>query len=612
MQRGRISASLLALATCGAFIVVANSPAFAGADAVTVRPAAVAATPVTSTDAADMRTLTAESVITLTPSGATIAVTGAGFDPANNVYVALCNKSAAAETPLLNCLGGSIPDANTSKAWATVSNDPALGNRVAWTGKGFTANIVLTSPDGVGPVCGDADCVIIARTTGDPAKRAADLLIPVTFASDAPPASSPASTASTPASTSAPRTSTPTPTTETTPTTIDPPSAPLTVGAQSVVSPEVAVGGTQTVVFAQFKPGEQVGVTVFSTPVALPPVVASSAGVVTITFPITKDLLPGLHSVQAVGVESGTVGTAEFTVVAAAAPSTTSAVTTSEPTSASVAPTSSAEVSTQSATSESAVTTAESTAAVAAPDQKSGSNLAWLWVVIIVVLIVGGVTGAVYLSRRRESILVAEEEDKNLLLAEARVSSEPEPQTLLEESPEEAAAYGYSGSDFHLLSGHNHSDGPALYSGQGGYTPDVTTQRIQTPQHPGAGASPTDEPTAWFPAPAQDQPATPQMPSSARQPISPDSGPSTSQWRPAFDETSGDGAFSPADSGSGTESDSGAESDPGAYAVHADDAGPEGATSVWQVPPTRTSGEADPPSAAPVLDDSDDGHGTTS
>ncbi len=523
MHRGRIAAGLLALATCFAFVAVTNSTAFAGSGqntapaAAPIRPAA----PETSTDTADGRTLSADGAIALTETGATVKVVGAGFDPATDVFLAICNTTATAQTPLADCLGGPVPAANPTKAWAWVTAAANRPNPVKWEGGGFTAKLVIDSPDGIGPVCGDNKCVIIARTDGAADARAADLIIPVTFTGEGPP---------TPSSTS--ETTTTTTITTTTTSTSAEPTVPLTVGPQSVVSPEIAVGGVQTVVFAEFLAGEQVTIGLFPGPIALPDVLASEVGVVTISFTIESAMNPGIHTVQAVGVQSGTVGIAEFTisapVVTSSSIQSTSSVDSSTQTTTSTTPTS------ESTTATEATSTTTSTDAAPIVTDGESSSLWWLWVIIVLVVLVGGVTGAVALSRRRAAQLEEEEEAKEAELAEAAERTAQDRTAGQQPYQPEAAPpspYEYSGDDLGLLSGREHADGPALYSGQGSYTPEARTERLQSPEQRGLAQPRVEPPTTRIPAPGS-PPAGGQPPT--------DPGPSTAQWRPDFGDSAAD------------------------------------------------------------------------
>lgn len=84
----------------------------------------------------------------------------------------------------------------------------------------------------------------------------------------------------------------PTPTTSTAPT-------------ATVSSSTVALGGTTTVTGSGFAPGEQVSVTLFSTPIGLGTATASSTGQVVHAVTIPVDLEVGDHRIELVGLTSG-------------------------------------------------------------------------------------------------------------------------------------------------------------------------------------------------------------------------------------------------------------------------------------------------------------------
>ncbi len=196
-----------------------------------------------------------------------------------------------------------MPDENETAGWAEVTSSPAgKRNAAAFGADGsFSLDLTLGSAADAGVDCVTEGCVLIVRSAGDDPDRPEDITIGLGFAV---PSSTPSSTEST--------------TSE----------APSTVGPDSVALPDAYLGQQQTVVFAGFTPGEEVAVTVFSEPVTIDGIVASAGGVVAITFPIGEALVPGTHTVQAIGGESGLVGLASFTVVPA--PVTSASPATSE------------------------------------------------------------------------------------------------------------------------------------------------------------------------------------------------------------------------------------------------------------------------------------------
>ncbi|MGQ0434761.1 MAG: hypothetical protein ACT452_20420 [Microthrixaceae bacterium] len=89
---------------------------------------------------------------------------------------------------------------------------------------------------------------------------------------------------------------------------VDPvvPTPPTPAGPTATVSsPTVTLGGTTTVTGSGFAPGEQVSVTLFSTPIRLGTATASSTGQVVHAVTIPADLEVGDHHIELVGLTSG-------------------------------------------------------------------------------------------------------------------------------------------------------------------------------------------------------------------------------------------------------------------------------------------------------------------
>ena len=138
-------------------------------------------------------------------------------------------------------------------------------------------------------------CVIVARSTGDETSRPADILIPITFQTSGPTTTGNGGE----------------------------------VGPDAVSLPQAQLGDQQTIVFSGFTPDEAVSVTLFSDPISLPGVTATPAGVVTVSFRITADMIPGQHVLQAVGSQSNRFGIAYFEVLAPPPPTTSTPTPTS-------------------------------------------------------------------------------------------------------------------------------------------------------------------------------------------------------------------------------------------------------------------------------------------
>lgn len=504
------------------------------------------------------RTVAVSVAADLPDTNAGLTVTGSGFDPTVDAYLAVCRADIAAADPLTACLGGPIPDENDTAGWALVSNDPEGKRNAAVFGEGgsFSVDLTLVSAVTSGVDCVNGGCVLIVRSTGDAASRPKDITIKLGFAAPSSSSSSASSTTS---------------------------DAPATVGADTIALPDAYLGQQQTVVFTGFTPAEEVAVTVFSEPVTINGIVATAGGVVAITFPIGDALVPGVHTVQAVGRQSGLIGLATFTVVAA--PVTSAASPSSSVASSSSIPSSSAESSAPSSaaapsTTASApvVTTAASTTSepvTPATPTTSSTNLWWLWVTLALLVVAAGVGVAVVASRRRAQLLEQERLDRAAALAAAdreeaaadaaaaaaagAAGAWPAGTDAPYTSPADRSGYqpydpgrSYDG----LLSGRQ-GDGPSLYSGQGlddgptarqeppttwidpeGRSSDLPTTAIRPDQ---AGSAPTPASTPPAEPPASAPPAEP-PPTQRFDPNSsdPDSAaPRTEQWSPFGDEDEG-------------------------------------------------------------------------
>ncbi|WP_329009115.1 hypothetical protein OG271_24035 [Micromonospora rifamycinica] len=138
----------------------------------------------------------AGQTLTVTPSagigrnGATVTVTGSGYDVTKGIYVAFCvdNGAGAAPTP---CGGGADTTGSTGASHWISSNPPSYGEGLAVPyGTGGTFRVSLT----VGTRIGDVDCTVrrcVVASRADhtrTADRSQDVRVPVTFAAAAAPA----------------------------------------------------------------------------------------------------------------------------------------------------------------------------------------------------------------------------------------------------------------------------------------------------------------------------------------------------------------------------------------------------------------------------------------
>lgn len=129
--------------------------------------------------------LSASPTRNLPTTGASVRVSGKGFDSRIGIYVALCvtptKGSAIAPGP---CGGGvNVAGSNPASAWVS-SNPPAYGKSLAIPySKGGRFRVALT----VSPMIGDIDCRIVSCsivTRADHTRsfdRTSDLFVPVTF-----------------------------------------------------------------------------------------------------------------------------------------------------------------------------------------------------------------------------------------------------------------------------------------------------------------------------------------------------------------------------------------------------------------------------------------------
>lgn len=485
--------------------------------------------------------LSATPTSRLPATGAEITVEGSGYDGGGELWVAVCQDDGAAPSSFAHCLGGAIPSANATTAWAVVTkkgNAPYAGPASAKWGRGGSFTVSLQIPVAVGQ---DADCVSspcsVYTRSADDSDRSQDAQVPVRFTFD------------TSSSTGA-----------TAPSTEVIGAAPTTVAPDSVQAAEAPVGSDQIVVFSGFTPGEVVDSVLYSDPIPLPPVQADPAGTVTLSFVVPEDLPLGTHLVQATGRQSARVGVAQFEVVAADAPTDTTTSDATVTTETAATPTDTVEpeivapppttasgsetVATSPTTAEAAVTTAESSEAAGAPltsDSAGASRLLWLWVVLGALIVIGGAAAVVVMLRRRRDDDLGYGDLPPALPVDEVVEA-PSWQTVAESGSAEAWQPG----------------GPA---------------------HPG-----DDRAAPGVPSPGDAGPATEQWsPLFGPAPDADDSGPATEQWSPLFDHASDGGDAAP---GRGDPRDSSGTAGAGA------DAGP--ATEQWQ--PAFT--DDDPPPAA--------------
>lgn len=128
-------------------------------------------------------TVTATPVRRLPSSGATVRVSGRGFDRTVGIYVALCATPRKGRQPS-PCGGGvNTSGASPASAWIS-SNPPPYGRSLAVPyGRGGRFDVRLTISPVVGDVdCREVPCSIVTRAdhtrSGD---RRFDVAVPVSF-----------------------------------------------------------------------------------------------------------------------------------------------------------------------------------------------------------------------------------------------------------------------------------------------------------------------------------------------------------------------------------------------------------------------------------------------
>ena len=153
-----------------AVLSASGNPALASVPAETVKTSTGLVLTVTTTTALD-------------PAGATVTVTGRGYDRTVGIYVALCVTPQAGKPPS-PCGGGvNMTGANPASAWIS-SNPPPYGQKLATPfskGGRFKARMSVSST--IGTVdCRAVSCSIVTRAdhlhSGD---RRFDVVVPVTF-----------------------------------------------------------------------------------------------------------------------------------------------------------------------------------------------------------------------------------------------------------------------------------------------------------------------------------------------------------------------------------------------------------------------------------------------
>ncbi|MER7168893.1 hypothetical protein ABT336_22850 [Micromonospora sp. NPDC000207] len=149
------------------------------------------------------QTLTATPSTGVARTGATVTVTGSGYDTTKGVYVAFCVDNGAGKTPS-PCGGGADTSGSLGASHWISSNPPSYAEGLAKPyGSGGSFRLTLN----VTPTIGDVDCTTrrcVVATRADhtrPADRTQDVRVPVTFAAAPAPSRSTAPANPAPANT---------------------------------------------------------------------------------------------------------------------------------------------------------------------------------------------------------------------------------------------------------------------------------------------------------------------------------------------------------------------------------------------------------------------------
>jgi hypothetical protein len=178
----RTSLATMVLAVVTMLLSTLAVPASAMIPVSATMPAKAGGTTTVSTPSGLRVTVT--PVRRLNPAGATVKVTGSGFDMTVGIYVALCVKPKKGRVPT-PCLGGiNTSGKSASSVWIS-SNPPAYGANLAIPyKKGGSFSVRLKVPAAVGTIdCHKVACAIVTRADHlNSDNRTQDVIVPVRFA----------------------------------------------------------------------------------------------------------------------------------------------------------------------------------------------------------------------------------------------------------------------------------------------------------------------------------------------------------------------------------------------------------------------------------------------
>ncbi|MGC5664232.1 hypothetical protein ACN261_28005 [Micromonospora sp. WMMD723] len=133
------------------------------------------------------QTLTATPTSGVARTGATVTVTGSGYDVTKGIYVAFCVDNGAGVAPS-PCGGGADTTGSTGASHWISSDPPSYGEGLAAPyGPGGSFRVTLTVNSRIGTVdCTVSRCVVASRADHTrAADRSQDVRVPVTFAAAA-------------------------------------------------------------------------------------------------------------------------------------------------------------------------------------------------------------------------------------------------------------------------------------------------------------------------------------------------------------------------------------------------------------------------------------------
>jgi hypothetical protein len=195
--------ALIAVAVGVMTLVAATRPAAATPDPTTSAPrTTTSADGLTTSDGA--RSLHVDQARGIPLGGATLTISGSGYEPAKGVYIAFCVIPRANQRPT-PCGGGADTEGTTGASTWISSNPPPYGRGLAvgyGPGGSFTTTIHVETLLAPGVDCTKVRCGIISRNDHTRSSdRTQDLFVPIRFVGTDPPLAPPTTTSTTAPST---------------------------------------------------------------------------------------------------------------------------------------------------------------------------------------------------------------------------------------------------------------------------------------------------------------------------------------------------------------------------------------------------------------------------